>query len=70
MIDCYPQVINHLCEYTKQFVLRALNLPKQDDYGFKVKLSAVEKYLLIKYPKSMVKKILKELYLNDEFVSY
>jgi hypothetical protein len=40
-------------------------MPRLQDYGFKLKVVAIKKYLLIKYPAHMVVKILRELDLGD-----
>ena len=38
VIDCYPMPVNHLCEYTRDYIQKALNLPKLQDYNFKIKV--------------------------------
>lgn len=44
IIDCTPQPVNHLCEYTKDYVQRVLGIPK-GDHDFKIKISQLVQFL-------------------------
>ena len=39
IIDTNPMPVNHLCEYTRDYVQRVLNIPRLQDYGFKIKVA-------------------------------
>jgi hypothetical protein len=70
IIDCLPMSVNHLCEYTREYVQRVLKLPRVQDYGFKIRTADVRKFLQIKYTNTMTNKIMKEIDLTDEFLPY
>ena len=57
IIDCTPQSVNHLCEYTKDYVQRVLGIPKCD-HDFKISVSWLAEFLQIKYSANMTNKII------------
>ena len=61
--------LTHFCDYTKDFVQRNYNLQRQG-LLLVIKKSQIHNVLLMKYSHSIAKKVIAELDIQEDFITY